>query len=183
MSSISVSPSVPPFLSSLLSSLQKYQGHNGEAAGTISHGPPRSDSEESRASDFSQMLSAFRQIKPMPSKPSSQDTPQLEETKDIEASSSARQEALTADVKMGDTDLSTIEELIDKKMRELESRMKNYIDDKLAYIMDQMGMKQSELVTKNGVHLNGKMETLNEVTRPHEHNKTQNGIYFEDKLD
>lgn len=140
----------PPFLHGLLTSLQQCQGANG---------PDHKSQQHTRAQpstpsmDITQMMSAFRQLRP---KLSTAEASNTEASSEGENRDDAADSAASGEVEMEECDrtsLSKIEALMDEKMRVLEQRMQSYVNAKVAEMMkqivEQVTLQQMERVTPN----------------------------------
>lgn len=155
----------PPFLQGLLSSLQHLSTTPDKPA-------------EDQPLDITQMIAAFRQLRPASSHP--------EETKTEATSSQEREEpkeepAQTKETvdedQMTSVSLVSMEAMMDQKIEELEGRLKRYIDTKMAAILKQIEIKLEQRSDVKGSEVNEGDGGLNR------HMMTHNGVHLEEQLD
>lgn len=162
----SAATNTPPFLSSLISSLQFYQASKEPMAAL-----PTSRSQ--LPPEIAHMVSAFQEMRPtvaeMPSPANegyseSHGKPPEKGTEEEMVGSESFQDSLTATLT-----LARVEHLIDDKMRELETRLKGYVDAKFNEMMNCI-KRESKLedLRENNTTAN------REETCPSEHNNGLN---------
>lgn len=136
-SSLHIPTDAPPFIHSLVSTLQHWQA-------------PSDPQEPPKPMDISQMLSALRQMKEVPSSTTTTSEDHIgnghthsPEDSEVLAVSEDQNDINDSKTEVGVT-LSMVETLIDQKLSALEERLLTYIDKKLAEIMS-LDKRNSEM--------------------------------------
>ena len=134
LSSLPLQSNTPPFLHTLISSLQHLS--------TPSHPTPAQHptQDQARPPDITQMMAAFRQLRPTPNenKTSENGAPNgvgqgegEPEQHGVDPDVEEKEEAAAQSVR-------NLEALLDRKMAELEQRLKCYIDNKVAAVLNEI---------------------------------------------
>lgn len=180
ISSLPLPSNSPPFLQHLLSSLQ-------QLSSTHTCTPVRGE-EKTQSLDISQMVTAFRQLRPAPSNPASSKTEShMDRQEQVEQSDSA-------DVVMSEVmelvptpSLSSLEAMMDQKIAELEKRLKHYVDDKVAALLNQIETTLEQKVNSRKVTFTEQERETMTVTSNEDgsrgHNSTYSGLQLEEQLD
>lgn len=144
VNSLPVPSNAPPFLVGLISSLQQWQESTTARANAnpLSNNSGKDESSQQPV-DILQMMTAFRQIKPVSITPAANtDTEDEQHSRGEQVADSQEDKGCVVEsTEHTSVPLSDIEALIDQKMRELEKRMQSYIDAKVDAIMNHIEMK------------------------------------------
>lgn len=137
------------------------------------------------------MVTAFRQLRPAPSNPASSKTDShVDRQEQVEQSD----ERDSADVVMSEAmelvptpSLSSLEAMMDQKIAELEKRLKHYVDDKVAALLNQIETTLEQKVNSRKVTFTEQERETMTVTSNEDgsrgHNSTYSGLQLEEQLD
>lgn len=166
ISSLPLQSNGPPYLHGLLSSLQHFSSHSSL---------PARDGEQQL--DITQMISAFRQLRPVRSDPETSETAVPNQDREEHEEPTQCKEVDTASVPLG-----SLEALLDKKIAELEERLKCYIDTKVAGIVNQIEMKLGQIDSVKRIEINEE-DKMSNKDGSYVHTATHNGLHLEEQLD
>ncbi len=189
VSSLTLSVGAPPFLQGLLSSLQQCAStaKPSKSAPTLPTQHPARG--EGVPTDISQMMAALRQLRP---KTSERPTPPPPDRENGVAETCIDDQEMKSDVEDGKEiagiSLSSIEAMVDRKIGELEARLRSYVDAKVKAVMSHIetNLEQTGTIfvsSENRMVTRGR-EREESGNGEDSQNRTQNGLlHFEDQLD
>lgn len=128
------------------------------------------------------MISAFRQLRPVSDPETNETVGPNEDREEHKGESGQCKEDENKDEGETSVPLGSLEALVDRKIIELEKRLKCYIDTKVAGIMEQIEIKLEQRDCVERIEVN-EGDTMSSKNGPYIHTATHIGLHLEEQLD